>query len=238
MITLNNVVIGHQGKPVVSPVSGRFEPHTLTAIIGANGTGKSTLLKTLAGLLPPLTGELMFAERVKPHIGYLPQQADIDRQFPVNVLDVAAMGCWPKIGFLRSINRIARQRIHQAIERVGLTSIQRQPIEALSGGQFQRLMFARLLVQDAPLMLLDEPFTGIDGETCSLLMDVIKQLHAEGRTLIVVLHNLELVQHHFPHTLCLASSDIRWGDTREVIPRAWADPAMSLAGSPMLQGAS
>lgn len=219
MITLQNLIMGYQGHSICRPVSGTFRAGSLTAIIGANGTGKSTLLKTIAGLLPPIDGRITFTDGVRPRIAYLPQQSEMDRQFPVNLFEVVAMGCWPGTGLLRRIGRADRLRIREALERVGLTAIASRSIEALSGGQFQRMLFARLLVQEAPLILLDEPFTGIDSQTCDLLMEVIKQLHEAGRTILVVLHDHQQVARHFPETLLLSPEFNVWGSSADVLSR-------------------
>ncbi len=217
MMTLDHLVLGYQGQGITPCISGAIRQGSMTALVGANGTGKSTLLKTIAGLLPPVSGRLGFTGALKPRIAYLPQQSEMDRQFPINVFDVVAMGCWPVTGLLRRIGRGDRTRIYQALERVGLSSMPARPIEALSGGQFQRMLFARLLVQRAPLILLDEPFTGIDSQTCGLLMEVIGQLHADGQTLLVVLHDNQTVARHFPQTLLFTPDQIRWGASGEVL---------------------
>nr|WP_213991885.1 ABC transporter ATP-binding protein [Sodalis sp. dw_96] len=219
MITLSNLILGYQGLRIAAPISGTFQTGSLTAIIGANGTGKSTLLKTIAGLLPPVGGHLAFASEPRPRIAYLPQQSELDRQFPVNVFDVVSMGCWPATGLLRRIGGADKAIIRQALERVGLDSMPGRSIDALSGGQFQRMLFARLLVQQAPLVLLDEPFTGIDRQTCDLLLEVIAQLHRAGQTIIVVLHDHGQVARHFPQTLLLTPEQNRWGPSADILSR-------------------
>lgn len=223
MITLENVVLGYQGRGISPPISGSIQTGSMTALAGSNGSGKSTLLKTIAGLLPVVSGGLTFGTAIAPRIAYLPQQTEIDHQFPVNVVDVVAMGCWPATGLFGRIGRDDKVLIGQALERVGLTALSARPIETLSGGQFQRMLFARLLVQNAPLILLDEPFTGIDSPTCRLLMDVIDQLHAAGKTLLVVLHDNDLVVRHFPQTLLLSGERIYWGASGDVLNSNWSD---------------
>lgn len=224
MITLENVVLGYQGQAISAPITGCVQTGSMTALVGANGSGKSTLLKTIAGLLPAVSGRLSFDAGVKPRMAYLPQQSEMDHQFPLNVFDVVAMGCWPATGLLGRIGRSDKMLIQQALERVGLTALSTRPIEALSGGQFQRMLFARLLVQQAPLVLLDEPFTGIDSQTCRLLMEVISQLHAGGQTLLVVLHDSDLVARHFPQTLLLSQKHVFWGASAEVLSCSASEP--------------
>lgn len=220
MITLHNLVMGYQGQGIgVPPLNGCFVNGTMTAIVGANGSGKSTLLKTLAGLLPPVNGTLSFSYASQLRIGYLPQQAEMDRQFPLTVFDVVAMGCWPAYSLLRRFNRAQQTAIWQALMRVGLEVLAHRSISTLSVGQFQRMLFARLLVQETPLLLLDEPFSGIDKPSCGLLMTLIEQLHRQGRTVIVVLHDNQMVARYFPQTLWLRSEQLAWGPSSRVLAR-------------------
>lgn len=219
MISLNNLVLGYQGRAVTPPLTGHIAQGSMTAIIGANGTGKSTLLKTLLKLQSPVSGQLSFTDRIAPHIAWLPQLAEMERQFPVTVYDVVCMGAWPARGLFSSLNRQNRLRIADAIERVGLSSLSKQPIETLSGGQFQRMLFARLLVQNAPLVLLDEPFTGVDSQTSDFLMTLICQMHQAGQTVMAVLHDNERVSRYFPQVLLLTQDQFHWGDAADVLPR-------------------
>ena len=219
MISLNNLVLGYQGRAVTPPLTGHIAQGSMTAIIGANGTGKSTLLKTLLKLQSPVSGQLSFTDRVVPHIAWLPQLAEMERQFPVTVYDVVCMGAWPVRGLFSSLNRQNRLRIADAIERVGLSALSKQPIETLSGGQFQRMLFARLLVQNAPLVLLDEPFTGVDSQTSDFLMTLICQMHQAGQTVMAVLHDNERVSRYFPQVLLLTQDQFHWGDAADVLPR-------------------
>ncbi|MBS6056701.1 MAG: ATP-binding cassette domain-containing protein [Pantoea sp.] len=179
MIKLNNLVTGYRGRALSQPLNGQFTPGSLTAIMGANGVGKSTLLKTLAGLLPAVSGAVRYAQR-KPQIAWLPQQSDIDHQFPLRVGDVVAMGSWPSTGMLRGMGRTMRKR-------------------------------------NADILLLDEPFTGIDSQTRALLLQMIDALHREGKTIITVLHSQSVVERHFPQLLFLHEGHYHWGNTAEVL---------------------
>ncbi|MCT4702843.1 ATP-binding cassette domain-containing protein [Enterobacteriaceae bacterium H20N1] len=218
MITLKQAVPGYRGRAVTSPLSGTFLTGSMTAVIGANGTGKSTLLKTLIQLQPPVSGHISFTEGSAPRAAWLPQLSEMDRQFPASVYDVVCMGSWPGRGLFSGINRQHRLRICEAIERVGLGKLHNQPVETLSGGQFQRMLFARLLVQNAPLVLLDEPFTGVDAQTSRFLMDLICQMHDAGQTVIAVLHDNALVKRHFPQVLLLGPECCHWGKASEILP--------------------
>jgi zinc/manganese transport system ATP-binding protein len=216
MIILDNLVAGYDRLAITPSLCGVIEQGSLTAIVGVNGCGKSTLLKTLAGFIPPVSGVLRWHPR-RPVIGWLAQRHSLESQFPLTVHDVVSQGAWPQISLLRGFNREMRSRISAAIERVGLAALANSPIEALSGGQFQRMLFARVLVQQAPLVMLDEPFTGIDEATSQALMEVILDMHQSGQTILAVLHDNQRVARHFPETLLLESRHAQWGETSAVL---------------------
>ncbi|CAI2413810.1 metal ABC transporter ATP-binding protein [Serratia ficaria] len=226
MIALQQAEIGYGAAPLFPPLSGHFSAGSLTAVVGVNGAGKSTLLKTLAGLQPLQGGSLHFSGDAPPRMAYLPQQAELDRQFPILVSDLVAMGNWPQSGMFGGLSKGAAQRIAEALESVGMAAMARSPVGELSGGQLQRVLFARLLVQQVPLILLDEPFTGIDGATTRLLLQVIAQLHRQGRTLIAVLHDMAMVATHFPQALLLTPQCCHWGEADRVLEHI---PALNVA---------
>ncbi|CAI0998180.1 metal ABC transporter ATP-binding protein [Serratia quinivorans] len=230
MISLKQAVVGYGSTPLFPPLSGHFTTGSLTAVVGVNGAGKSTLLKTLAGLLPLQSGDLSFSGNKLPRRAYLPQQAELDRQFPIVVSDLVAMGSWPKMGMFAGLNKRAARQIAEALDTVGMTSMARSPVGELSGGQLQRVLFARLLVQQAPLILLDEPFTGIDSATIQLLLQVIAQLHRQGKTVIAVLHDMSMVANHFPQALLLTPQCCHWGAADRVLEHI---PALNIASSPL-----
>lgn len=146
-------------------------------------------------------------------MGYLAQASEVDASFPITVEDFVAVGLWRKIGSLRAVKPSMAQRVSAALESVGLQGHASRWMDELSGGQFQRMRFARLLVEDAPVMLLDEPFAGIDEETTRALLRLIADWHARGKTVIAVLHDLDLVRAHFPRTLAVAGRMLAWGET-------------------------
>ncbi|MGQ8773057.1 metal ABC transporter ATP-binding protein [Serratia sp. NA_112.1] len=232
MISLKQAVMGYGSTPLFPPLSGHFTAGSLTAVVGVNGAGKSTLLKTLAGLLPLQSGALSFSGNKLPRMAYLPQQAELDRQFPIVVSDLVAMGSWPQMGMFAGLNKRAALQIAEALDTLGMTSMARSPVGELSGGQLQRVLFARLLVQQAPLILLDEPFTGIDSATIQLLLQVIAQLHRQGRTVIAVLHDMSMVAKHFPQALLLTPQCCHWGAADRVLEHI---PALNIASSPLCQ---
>jgi zinc/manganese transport system ATP-binding protein len=153
-------------------------------------------------------------------VAYLPQQADIDRSFPVSVLDTVAMGLWHEVGAWRPLGRARRERCREALAQVGLEGFEKRTLDTLSGGQFQRVLFARLMLRDAALILLDEPFAAVDEPTAHQLLERIDQWHREGRTVIAVLHDLAMVRERFPQTLLLAREPIACGATAEVLSPA------------------
>lgn len=213
MIVMNQLVAGYDRHPVTRTISGVIERGSMTAIIGANGCGKSTLLKTLAGFIPPVSGSYRWQGK-RPTIGWLAQRHALEAQFPLTVQDVVSMGCWPGVSLFAGFRRESRLRIASALERVGLETLAQSTIDELSGGQFQRMLFARVLVQQAPLVMLDEPFTGVDEATCSVLMDLMLEMYMQGQTLLAVLHDSERVARHFPQTLRLDGDIPHWKTDR------------------------
>ncbi len=216
-ISLHDVTIAYDRHPAVHHVQGRFAPGSLTAICGPNGAGKSTLLKAIVGALTPATGSIGRDGLAVRDLGYLPQAAEIDRSFPLTVADTVLLGAWRRIGVLRGADRDLGNRARGALDAVGLTGFERRAIGSLSAGQFQRVLFARLLLQDAPVVLLDEPFTAIDARTTADLLRLVRDWHGEGRTIVAVLHDHAHVRAHFPETLLLAREAVAWGPTTQVL---------------------
>ncbi|MCC5973824.1 MAG: ABC transporter ATP-binding protein [Rubellimicrobium sp.] len=214
VIALKNLTLGYDRHPAVHHLDMSIARGSLTAVVGPNGAGKSTLLKGITGSLRPLSGSVNLQDH---RVAYLPQQAEIDRSFPISVRDLVAMGLWAEIGPFRAVSRAQAQRIETALAAVGLTGFERRSIAALSGGQMQRVLFARLLLQEAEVILLDEPFTAIDARTAVDLLQIVKRWHGDGRTVLAVLHDLDLVRAHFPETLVIAREKIAHGQTGEVL---------------------
>jgi len=216
-LAFQNLTLGYGRTPAVRRLNGKITAGSLTAIVGPNGAGKSTLLKGVIGALAPQEGEVSFGTLSREDIAYLPQQSDIDRSFPLSVVDLVAMGLWREIGPFGRLGAEHHASIAAAISAVGLTGFESRPIGSLSGGQIQRALFARLLLQDARLVLLDEPFTAIDARTMADLIDLVRRWHEEGRTVIAVLHDVETVRAHFPQTLMLARELVAHGPTELVL---------------------
>ena len=216
-LEFNNLTIGYDRHPAVHHLEGKVEKGALLAIIGPNGAGKSTLLKSIMGTLLPLSGKIDYCGQKRKNIAYLPQLAELDLKFPISVYDLIAMGCWRKSGLFGGLNAALKHKIADAIHTVGLNGFESRPIGTLSGGQMQRALFARLLLQDASLILLDEPFAAIDTKTVDDLIRLIRHWQSEGRTVLAVLHDMAIVAQHFPQTLLLAREMIAWGKTQDVL---------------------
>lgn len=212
-----DVTVTHQRHPAVHHLSGELAMGSLTAVIGPNGAGKSSLLDALAGRLPLSSGRIEIAPALAGRVAYLPQQSQIDRSFPIGVLDLVALGHWPRRGAYGAIDAPLRERAREALASVGLTGFEQRRIGELSVGQFQRVLFARVLLQDAQLILLDEPFNAIDARTSADLLAVVRRWHGEARTVVAVLHDMELVREHFPQALLLAREPVAWGPTAQVL---------------------
>ena len=216
-LQFQDLTLGYDKHPAVHRLHGEIAEGSLTALVGPNGAGKSTVLKGVIGALRPLEGRIAFGRFTRSEIAYLPQQSDVDRSFPITVADLVSMGLWREIGGFAGLRAIHRARIAEAISAVGLEGFQKRPIGSLSGGQIQRALFARLLLQDARLVLLDEPFNAVDEKTMADLIGVMQRWHGEGRTVLAVLHDFDTVRAHFPRTLLLARKLIAHGPTEQVL---------------------
>ena len=216
-VVLSNVTVSYQRRPAVHHVSGQFEKGLATAIVGPNGAGKSTLLKAIAGILPLDSGQVTLSDCSVSGMAYLPQKAEIDLSMPISVFELVSTGLWRTVGAFRAVNADGRMKVEQALKEVGLQDFGLRPLSALSIGQLQRVLFARILVQDAPLILLDEPFNAVDAKTTDILLGLVQRWQSEGRTVIAVLHDFEQVKNHFQKALLLAHEVIAWGRPEEVL---------------------
>lgn len=242
MLSLDNLTIAYERHPAVHHVSGHFAEGSLTALIGPNGAGKSSLIKALAGLIKPSGGQIDRHGLAPSEIAYLPQMAAVDDNFPMPVQDVVLMGHWRRTGAFASLGKAAFEAAHEALHAVGLDGFEKRRFSSLSVGQQQRALFARVMVADCPIILLDEPFSAIDTRTVEDLLVLIHRWQGEGRTLIAVLHDMTQVRAHFPQSLLLARRLIGWGPTAEVLTEAnleaarrmgeaWDDHAEPCAGA-------
>lgn len=236
LVELHNLTASYRQHPALHHLSGGFAAGSLTAVLGPNGSGKSTLLKCIAGLLRPDPHPGSGAHELalqfslpRPRMAYLAQVPELDKSFPLRVWDCVALGCWAGAGAWRALTSARRDAIDGALHAVGLQGFEQRSIGSLSSGQLQRVLFARLLVQDAELILLDEPFNAIDSATAAALLALILQWHQQQRTVIAVLHDDALVRAHFPETLLLARERVAWGPTAAVLTPANLARARAMA---------
>jgi zinc/manganese transport system ATP-binding protein len=215
-VRLRDVTVRYGRRTALEAVSGEFASGSLTAVVGANGAGKSTLLAAIAGVVRLAGGAVNCGARQR--LAYLPQLAAIDRDYPLTVSELIALGGWREFGAFRSPSTALRTRAALVAETVGLAGRLARLIGELSVGELQRALFARLMLQDAAVILLDEPFAAVDPQTLSVLLDQVMQWHQEGRTVIAVQHDLDLVRARFPLTLVLARRCLAWGVTEAALP--------------------
>ena len=216
-LQFRDVTLGYDRHQAVHHLDGEVASGALLAIVGPNGAGKSTLFRGIVGILKPLAGTILTGDLDVRDIAYLPQTADIDRSFPISVFDFVGTGLWRTTGCFGGIGKNACEKIEQALTAVGLSGFERRTIGTLSGGQMQRMLFARVLLQDARLIVLDEPFNAVDANTSADLIGLVQRWHAEQRTVLAALHDIDLVRAYFPQTLLLARGEVAWGDTAEVL---------------------
>jgi zinc/manganese transport system ATP-binding protein len=215
-VLLRDVTVRYRRVMALEGISGGFPSGSLTAVVGGNGAGKSTLLSVIAGTIRTTGGAV---ERpARGYLAYLPQHTKIDRDYPLTVAELVTLGGWREFGAFRAPDPALRARVAAALSTVGLTERQARRISDLSLGEFQRALFARLILQDAAVILLDEPFAAVDAQTTAMLLDQITRWHEEGRTVIVALHDLEIVRARFPSTLVLARRCLAWCATELALP--------------------
>ena len=217
ILSFHNLTLGYDRHPAVHHLDGVIEAGSLIALVGPNGAGKSSLLKGIIGELIPMQGSLELHGVCRHDIAWLTQQSALDASFPITVADLVAMGLWRDIGAFGGVTHEGRHRIDEALHAVGLSGLERRAIGTLSGGQLQRARFARLMLQDAPLVRLDEPYAAIDSSTARDLAQVVARWHREGRTVISVLHDLDHVRAAYPEVLLLSRELIARGPAVEVL---------------------
>jgi zinc/manganese transport system ATP-binding protein len=214
-IELRDVTVRYNRHIALESVSGEFASGSMTAVVGANGAGKSTLLGIIAGTIRPNHGRVL--RPIDERLAYLPQVIAIDAGYPLTVSELISLGGWREFGAFKAPTAALREAVAEAAQTVGLTHRLHRRIGELSVGQFQRALFARLILQDAPLILLDEPFASVDAATIDVLLEQIERWHQQGRTVIAVLHDLRLVRMNFPDSLVLAQRCVAWGPTESTL---------------------
>lgn len=206
-LSVHDLTVAYQRQPVLWNIDYEAPSARLVAIVGPNGAGKSTLIKALLELIPRATGEVQFFgqtyQQSRQRVAYVPQRTTVDWDFPVTAHDVVTMGLYGRLGWFRPITRAARREALEALERVGLADFAKRQISQLSGGQQQRVFLARALVQQADLYLMDEPFAGVDAATERTIVGLLQGLRSEGKTALVVHHDLQTVNEYFDDVLLL-----------------------------------
>ena len=231
LLRLTNVTAGYDRHPAIHHLSLDVALGDMLAVVGSNGSGKTTLLRLLAGDLDAMEGEVRLPPPERCRTAYLPQLNRTDRSFPITVQDLVASGLWHETGAMGGLSARQRRRVTEALEAVGLGACARRLIGSLSGGEFQRVRFAQLMLQDARLVLLDEPFAGVDATTLGVLLPLLARWNDEGTTLVTVLHELDIVRQWFPRTLLLARHTVACGATAEVLTDANWQRAAGLSAS-------
>lgn len=219
-ISIHDLTVAYQRKPVLWDVDLDLPTGRLIGVVGPNGAGKSTLIKACLGLIPRVSGEIRMFGRpypaVRHRVGYVPQRESVDWDFPVSAEDVVAMGTYGRIGWFRPVGRRQRQEAREALERVGIGEFHDRQISQLSGGQQQRVFLARALVQRADLYLMDEPFAAVDAATERAIVELLREMRQNGRTCVVVHHDLATVPQYFDHLILLNTRVVKAGPTEEV----------------------
>ncbi|MEM7719061.1 MAG: metal ABC transporter ATP-binding protein [Pseudomonadota bacterium] len=217
VLQMRGVALSYPGFPLFRHLSLDIEAGHSLAVLGANGSGKSSFIKMLLGLKAPDAGQLRWPLGRPSEIGYLAQMTEFDRRFPIRVRDLAAMGAWRGFGLRAGLSQTGRRKVEAALEEAGVLEIADQPINTLSGGQLQRTLFARVIMQNAPLILLDEPFAAIDQSTEAHLLSIIGRWRREGRAVVLVLHDLSSVLDHCDQALLLGNGIATYGLVEDVL---------------------
>jgi manganese/zinc/iron transport system ATP- binding protein len=220
-LAINDLTVAYREKPVLWDIDLEVKPGALMGIIGPNGAGKSTLIKAILGLVKPASGEVrIFGKPYREQrqlVGYVPQRGSVDWDFPTSALDVVMMGMYGRLGWVRRPGKAERERALECLEQVGMTAFAARQISQLSGGQQQRVFLARALAQDAQLYLMDEPFVGVDATTEQAILGLLRDLQRQGKTVLVVHHDLETVSNAFDEVAILNVRLIAAGKTVEVL---------------------
>ena len=221
-IEIKNLTVAYGENIALEDFNLDVEIGSLMALVGPNGAGKSTLIKTILKFLKQITGEIKIS---KKSLAYVPQRNSVDWDFPTTLFDVVEMGCYGRVGLFKRVNKEEKVKVLKAIEQVGMLDFKDRQISELSGGQQQRAFIARALVQEADIYLMDEPFQGVDSTTEKSIVDILKKLKSEGKTLIVVHHDLQTVPTYFETVTFINKSVIASGKIKEVFTQENIDMA-------------
>ena len=216
MIQIENINVSYQQTLALDNITLNLEGPSITGIIGPNGAGKSTLIKALIGIIPH-SGKILFNKQPirqqLNRISYVAQKADIDFNFPITVRECISLGLYPKTKFFKRLSKSDWSKVTDALTLLGLNDLAHRQISQLSGGQFQRVLIARCLVQEADIILLDEPFVGIDSVSEDIIMNTLRELRDKGKLILIVHHDLSKVPHYFDQVILLNRNLIASGPT-------------------------
>ena len=212
-IEIKNLTVAYGENIALEDLNLNIEVGSLMALVGPNGAGKSTLIKTILKFLKQITGEIKINAKT---LAYVPQRNSVDWDFPTTLFDVVEMGCYGRVGLFKRVSKEEKQKVLKAIEQVGMLEFKDRQISELSGGQQQRAFIARALVQEADIYLMDEPFQGVDSTTEKSIVEILKKLKAEGKTIIVVHHDLQTVATYFESVALINKAVIVSGKVSEV----------------------
>ena len=220
LIEVEDMTVAYEKKPVLWDIDLKIPKGVLMAIVGPNGAGKSTLIKAMLDLVKPISGKVLFNgadyHSQRRYIGYVPQRESVDWDFPISVFDVVLMGTYGQIGWIKRPGRKEKEVALDAIKKVGMEEFIDRQISQLSGGQQQRVFLARALVQDADIYFMDEPLQGVDARTEKAIIRILKELRTNGKTVVVVHHDLQTVQEYFDWVTLLNTKIIKYGRVEEV----------------------
>ena len=214
---INALSLGYSDSPLFSGLTFDIQKGMILAVVGANGTGKSTFVKTVLGLHKPIAGRVDWSNGQPAEIGYLAQLSEFDRRFPIRVRDLAFMGTWKGLNLFSGMNADTRDKVDHALEQAGVLDLAERPLHTLSGGQLQRALFASVITQDAPLIILDEPFAAVDQNTEQHLLRIIDRWKKEHRAVLLVVHDLSAVLDHCSHALLLGNGAANFGPVLDVL---------------------
>ena len=221
-IEIKNLTVAYGENIALENFNLDVEVGSLVALVGPNGAGKSTLIKTILKFLKQITGKIKINGK---NLAYVPQRNSVDWDFPTTLFDVVEMGCYGRVGLFKRVNKKEKQKVFKAIEQVGMLDFKDRQISELSGGQQQRAFIARALVQEADIYLMDEPFQGVDSTTEKSIVDILKKLKSEGKTLLVVHHDLQTVPTYFESVTFINKTVIASGKVKEVFTQENIDMA-------------
>ena len=218
-LTINDLTVAYENEPVLWDIDLSVPPGVIMAIVGPNGAGKTTLVKAILGLIKPAAGQVLIYDqpytRQRHLVGYVPQRRSVDWDFPTTVFDVVMMGLYGELGWIKRPGKQHRRTTEQALEKVGILHLAERQINQLSGGQQQRVFLARALVQDAQVYFMDEPFQGVDATTERAIVTLLQELRDQGKTMIIVHHDLQTVSEYFDWVTLLNVRKIASGPSEQ-----------------------